>query len=265
MSILKQMNFGTYFDFFGFLTQILYDLSPILYIIFLKSDKLKIQSVSCLAILGLYFNALIYFFLNVFNGNDNDKDIVQRDYCNLIGFYLGIIYLGFYFHKIYFDNEKKKFIIICISILLGSGTIILIEYLAKESSYNEKFLKVLDWVGVIPNVMEYFPMGFNIIYFIRNKTSEKIMAITALFALINTFVWICWGIYTTIKESKKFHSIMANLAGISLSIFQFYIICKYKKKEENETINYIDEESYENIRITDDNKQGNKGDEGNEE
>ena len=248
MGILKQMNFNSWLDFFGFLSQILYDLSPILYIIFLKSDKLDKESVSCIAILGLYFTALTYFFLNVFNGNDNDEDIVSRDYCNLIGLYVGIIYLGFYFHKIYFDTNKKFFIIISLSILLSSGVIILIEYLAKESNYNDKFLKALDWIGVIFNVMEYFPMGFNIIYFLKNRCSEKIMAITAFFALINTLIWISWGIYSTIKESPKYHSILANFIGISLSILQFIIIFKYEIKEKIR-ISRLNEESFCSLRL----------------
>ena len=248
MGILKQMNFNSWLDFFGFLSQILYDLSPILYIIFLKSDKLEKESVSCVAILGLYFTALTYFFLNVFNGNDNDEDIVSRDYCNLIGLYVGIIYLGFYFHKIYFDTNKKFFIIISLSILLSSGGIILIEYLAKESNYNDEFLKALDWIGVIFNVMEYFPMGFNIIYFLKNKCSEKIMAITAFFALINTLIWISWGIYSTINDSPKYHSILANFTGICLSILQFIIIFKYEK-EKKLRVSRLNEESFDSLRL----------------
>ena len=230
MGILEKMEFDSWFDFFGFITQILYDLSPILFIILLKTRKFDNESLSFFSLIALYINALIYFFLNVFNGNDNDKGIVPRDYCNLVGTYLGLIYLGLYFHHIY-KNSIKKLIVIYISILSLSGLIILIEWLAKISNYNDIFLKILDWVGVIFNIFEYFPIGFNIIFFIKNKTSEKVMIISAIFGLINTLIWIGWGIYTTINDSPKYHSIVANCIGTCVLISQLVIVFIFNKKE----------------------------------
>lgn len=246
MGILERMKFDTWFDFFGFLTQILYDISPILYIMLLKLNKFDKQSISFISLFGLYINALIYFFLNVFNGNNN-KGIVPRDYCNLVGTYLGFIYLALYFHYIYYKTSIKKLIIIYISIILLSGLIVVIEWLAKISDYNDTFLHILDWIGVFFNILEYFPIGFNLIYFIKNKTSEEIMIISAFFGLINTLIWISWAIYTTINDSQKYHSITANFIGIILLISQFIIVCKFKKIK-IESISAIDEVNYDKIR-----------------
>lgn len=258
MNILERLKFDTWFDFFGFLTQILYDISPILYIILLKSNKFDKQSISFISLFGLYINALIYFFLNVFNGNGSEG-IVPRDYCNLVGTYLGLIYLGFYFHYIYYKTSIKKLIIIYISIILLSGLIVVIEWLAKISDYNDTFLHILDWVGVFFNILEYFPIGFNLIYFIKNKTSEEIMIISAFFGLINTLVWLSWAIYTTIKDSQKYHSITANFIGTILLISQFIIVCKFNKNKK-ESINDIDEGNYDKIRETENNDDNNSED-----
>ena len=251
LCILEKMDFDTWFDFFGFITQILYDLSPILFIILLKSEKFNNESLSCISLLALYINALIYFFLNVFNGNDNDKGIVPRDYCNLVGTYLGIIYLGLYFHQIY-KSSIKKLIVIYILILSLSGLIVLIEWLAKISNYNEVFLKILDWVGVIFNIFEYFPIGFNIIFFIKNKTSEKVILITAIIGLINTFIWIGWGIYTTINDNPKYHSIVANCIGTCVLISQLIIVFKFNK-EDNGRVSAIENTNYEEKSDNDEN------------
>ena len=83
--------------------------------------------------------------------------------------------------------------------------------------------------------MEYFPIGLNICYLIKNKKAKKFLVVGGIFGLLNTIVWFIWALKTTItnKDDPQYHSICANTLSISVIILQFFVFCKYKKDEKN--------------------------------
>ena len=205
MSFLKEIGFDTFLDFLGFVSNICYVLTPILYNLLFDYNTFEIESISILAVFSMYCNAFIYFFLGLF-GESSGNSFVLRDYCNLIGTFLGLVYLAIYFYERYKDESIKKLIL---------------NYLFK-------------WIGVFPNVLEYFPIGLNICYLIKNKKAKKFLVVGGTFGLINSIVWFIWAIHFTIthKEEPQYHSICANFLSISMIFLQFFIFCKYYNKNE---------------------------------
>jgi len=216
-------NIKTFLNLLVFLIAIAYTLVPIIFIYQLKAGVLDPERVSILGILFLYINAFLYFSLSVrFNEGDNKIDI--RDFCNLSGAYLGLIYLILYLKYQYYENDKNLFFFFSFILIVVSVIGLLIIF------YTD--IKALfEWIGVLFNILEYLPLGFNLGFLIKNKISEKYTLFGATVGLINTIVWLIWAIYSTIKntENKKVHSIIANSAGLILCITQIAIYCKFKE------------------------------------
>ena len=233
MSFLKEIGFDTFLDFLGFVSNIFYVLTPILYNLLFDYDTFEIESISILAVFSMYCNAFIYFFLGLF-GENSGNSFVLRDYCNLIGTFLGLVYLAIYFYERYKDESIKKLILNYLLIALISGIIIIFEYIFIISNYNDVYNYLFKWIGVFPNVLEYFPIGLNICYLIKNKKAKKFLVVGGTFGLINSTVWFIWAIHFTIthKEEPQYHSICANFLSISMIFLQFFIFCKYYKKNE---------------------------------
>ena len=230
MGFLKELGFDTIIDFLGFLTQILYNLTPILFNLNITYGSFEIQSISIISVFCLYVNAFIYFFLNLFSNENDGISLVLRDYCNLIGTFLGLSYLAIYYYEIYKDEDIKKMIFSYLLVILVSGLIILFEYSFIISNNNIIYNNLFKWIGVIPNVLEYLPIGYNIIYLIKNKISKSFLIIGSLFGLINSIIWLIWAVYTTAKnkDDPQYHSALANFLGICLCILQIYIFSKYR-------------------------------------
>ena len=210
----------------GFIIAIIYTLVPsvFLYILF-KFSVLKEESLSILGILFLYINALIYFVRRMVD----QKDIDVRDFCNLAGAYLGFIYLVLYIKFFFYKTEKNKFWLFIILITVSSIIVIIFEFFTKK---NEKVTDAIEWIGIIFNILEYLPIGFNLIYLLKNKISQRFTLLGAICGLINTIIWLIWAIIYTINEKdKKIHSIIANICGMSLCIFQIVIYYLFKKDD----------------------------------
>ena len=233
MSFLKEIGFDTFLDFLGFVTNIFYILTPILFNMLIEYETFEIESISVLAVFSMYCNAFIYFFLGLFAENSGNS-FVLRDYCNLIGSFLGLVYLAIYFYERYKDEDYIKIIINYFFVAIISAIIIAFEYFFIIKNYNNTYKMMFKWIGVFPNVLEYFPIGLNICYLIRNKKAEKFLLIGGIFGLINTIVWFIWALKTTItnKDDPQYHSICANILSLSVIILQFYVFFKYKKDEE---------------------------------
>ena len=230
MGFLQDLGFDTIFDFLGFTTQIIYNLTPILYNMSLEYGTFKIKNVSIISVFCLYTNAFIYFFLNLFSEENNENTFVIRDYCNLIGTFLGFVYLIIYYYERYKDEDIKKIILNYILIFLVSGIIMAFEYLFIIKENNRIASYLFKWLGVIPNILEYFPIGVNIIYLIKNKISDNLSLIGATLGLINSIVWFIWAIQFTLnnKNDPQYHSMVANLLAIFLNFLQYYVFCRYK-------------------------------------
>ena len=236
MSFLKEIGFDTFLDFLGFISCILYDLTPILFNMLIDQGSFEIESISILSIFNIYINASIYFFQGLFS-QSNDGSFVLRDYCNLIGTFLGLVYLTIYFYERYKD-DIKSIIFYYFVILVVSAIILILEYIFIISRYDVIYIMMFKWIGVFPNVLEYFPIGYNILYLIKNKIAYKFLVIGGIFGLFNSIVWFIWAIITTItnKNDPQYHSICANALSIFMNFLQFYIFYKYKR---NNKIKYL--------------------------
>lgn len=225
--------FSDAFCFFGFFTQNLYNLVPIIFLIQLKLGLLRPERLTCFGILCLYGNAFIYFFLSIFH-REEDEELDPLNFCNLAGAYMGFVYLILYFYHMYFKTKKLYSLLFSISLALVSVTIFLIIAYTVDNNDDNISLNIFNWIGVIFNALENLPLGFNIIYLIKNHISEKFTLIGATIGIINEITWLSWAIYS-VKVNKRnlYHSITANILGICIHITQF-VIFFYNHKDEGE-------------------------------
>lgn len=243
--------FHDFFGIFAFVCQVIYDMVPCLFLFKLKSGALseeKFEKFSIISTICIYFNALIYFILCAVI----KEDMEFMDFCNLQGSYLGIIYIIIYYHHFCFKkNEIKKltFYIIVFSLILSSVIIAVVEYLylLREKDF---FINIMNWIGVIFNIGEYLPIGFNYYYLIKDKKSESSTLFGAIVGIINTALWLSWAIiktFTNIKlgedDEKKYHTFIANIIGFLLCLSQIFVFCIYKKDKKN---NFIDNDKDNN-------------------
>ena len=235
-------KFWIFFDafcFFGFITTILYNLIPIAFFFQFKSGVLKKERLSYVGILCLYGNCFIYFWISLYHRKDGD-DIDPLDFCNLSGAYLGYVYLIIYIYYIYLKDNKVKLGII---LILALSMISVGVFLSIKSTINEDnngWKKAFNWIGVFFNIFENLPLGFDIIYLIKNKISEKFTLFSAFFGLLNEIVWLSWALYGRIKNKDDlYHSIIANIFGIFIQITVFFLFFKFRVNEENDE-NIID-------------------------
>lgn len=225
--------FSDAFCFFGFFTQNLYNLVPIIFLIQLKLGLLKPERLTCFGILCLYGNAFIYFFLSIFH-KEEDEELDPLNFCNLAGAYLGFVYLILYFYHMYFKTNKLYSILFTISLALVSGIVFIIISKTIDNSDDKISFHIFNWIGAIFNVLENLPLGFNIIYLIKNHISEKFTLIGASIGIINEIIWLSWAIYSIkVNNNNLYHSVIANALGICLQITQFFLYF-YNPKDEDE-------------------------------
>ena len=229
--------FSDAYCFFGFFTQVLYNLVPTAFIFQLKNGVLKKERLSFVGILCLYGTAFIYFFQSFKRRKEGD-DIDPLDFCNIIGAYLGFIYLLLYIYYLYYKTNKKFGIFIMIALFFVSLCVFLCINLTVNSEDNA-WKVMFDWVGVFFNIFENLPLGFSIIYLIKNKISEKFTLFGAFFGLINECTWLAWALNAKlVNHNDLLHSIIANSIGICIHLTQFFIFCYFKKNKANkENIN----------------------------
>jgi len=265
--------FHDIFGIFGFSTQLIYDIIPVIFLCHLKRKESerekeeKPKGLSIISIICIYFNALIYFVLCAVIKNE----IEVMDFCNLQGTYLGIIYIILYYKYLYYPEQKVKFCLIIVSVIFLSSIVVTLEYLLKEKDY---FLNAINWIGVIFNIGEYLPIGFSLVYLIKNKISEKFTLYGAFIGIINTSLWLIWAIlktFTTIEigddKEKKYHTFIANIIGLLLCLSQIFIFCIYRKDESDERTQSLDlnPKDIESDNATENNNKSRHTDEINDE
>jgi glucan phosphoethanolaminetransferase (alkaline phosphatase superfamily) len=173
------------------------------------------------------------------------------DFCNLQGAFLGIVYIILYYKYLYYQDNKIKFYIIVFCLIISSAIIIVVEYFLIFYKYYirnlieiDHFIEIINWIGVIFNIGEYLPIGFDFFFLIKNKISEKNTLLGAYVGIINTILWLIWSIiktFTTTKDEqnngKKYHSFVANIIGLLLCLSQLGLYYIYKKDEEKDNDN----------------------------
>ena len=229
------LGFYDAYCFFGFITQILYILTPIAFVIQLKNGAVKEERASIFGLLSMYSNALVYFLTSAYKVPDGE-DINLLDFCNLAGFYVGFIYLLIYIYFIHFKNNKVRGIICAAALIVISLIVWLIVSITVEPGNVAD--QIFNWLGVIFNVCEYFPLGFSIIYLLKNKISEKYTLFGAFFGMLNTVTWEIWAIHAQMTGGDLVHSIVANFLGICLQITQFVLFFVFRgdDPEDNKSV-----------------------------
>ena len=209
------MQLSYILDSICFFSAIIYTLVPAIFLYILQLKLFNEDSLSILGILFMYSNAFIYFVLSACNS----KEIQVMDFCNLAGAYLSLIYLFLYLKHLFYKTEKQKIFIFMSIIILTSVLVFLVEYFTKK----EKSIKLIEWIGVIFNILEYLPIGFNLLYLIKNRVSNKFTLFSGFMGFINALIWLVWAITRLIKDNDKIHSLIANIFGILLSLLQIFI------------------------------------------
>ena len=226
--------FSDGYCFFGFFSQILYNLVPIAFLYQLKNGVLKRERLSIVGILCLYGNAFIYFWLSLFHKKE-DSDIDPLDFCNLAGGYLGLIYVIIYIYYLYFKKNKKFGLILWFMVIVVSGSVFLWIMSTVDEDDDNKWVDVFDWIGVIFNVLENLPLGFSMAFLIKNKISDKFTLFGATIGLINVIIWLAWAINAKFNNGNELtHSIVANILAICLHFTQFFIFFKFRKEDSEE-------------------------------
>ena len=113
-----------------------------------------------------------------------------------------------------------------IIIVVSVAVWLIIKYTVEKDNISDK---IFNWLGVVFNVLEYFPIGFDIIYIIKNKISEKFTLFGAFFGLFNSTAWLAWAVKSYIDGANLMHSIVANCLGICLTLGQFVIFFVFRK------------------------------------
>ena len=101
---------------------------------------------------------------------------------------------------------------------------------------DNKWVDVFDWIGVIFNVLENLPLGFNIVVLIKNQISDKFTLFGATIGLINVIIWLAWALNAKFGNGNDLtHSIVANILAICLHFTQFFIFFKFRKEDSEES------------------------------
>ena len=243
--------FSDVFCFIGFITQILYNLVPIVFFIQLKYGVLKKERLSYIGILCLFGNAFIYFFVSIYHRKEGDE-IDPLDFCNLAGFYFGYVYLLLYIYFINFKEKKLQGILLIVGLTLISFCFYLLIRFTVDSDDDNIWVKIFNWIGVGFNVLENLPLGFNLVYLIKYKVSERFTLFGAFFGIINVIAWLAWSIHATfIDDDNLYHSIIANILGICLHITQFILFFIFRGNEIEENKDNIESQEKMNEKLVD--------------
>ena len=222
MGIQAELGSGG-LDFVAFGIALIYTFVPIAFFYQYSAGVIKQYKVSILGILCLYLNGLIYFIATITNGSK--EKVVLRDFSNLSGAILGFGYCIYYCYIMFYKDHRMKFYIYLLLIFIPIPFLILLACLI-----NVKIIvPIYEYVGVIFNIFEYLPLGFNFPYLIKNKISEKYTLFSSIPGILNTIIWLAWAA-ENVKE--KLHSLIANIIGFLLCTTQIIIFFLFKEEDD---------------------------------
>jgi len=211
-------------DIIAFAIAFIYTLVPIAFFYQYSSGVIKPIRISIFGILFLYLNGLTYFIVTIKKGIDGEDKIILRDFSNLSGAILGIFYSIYYIYLMQFKEHRYKFYICLCLILISLLSLILLALLIPA--------KIYEFIGVVFNIGEYLPLGFDYFYLIKHKISDKYTLFSAIPGIVNTIIWLIWAILKVVNDGEKYHSLIANIFGFLLCTSQFIIFFCFKKNEE---------------------------------
>ena len=215
-------------DILAFIMTILYTVVPFAFFYQYTKGVIKRNSISILGILCLYLNGLTYFMTTLRKGIKDEDAMRLRDFSNLSGAILGFGYCLYYDYILYYYKDYiKKFYIYLFLILITLPIMILIVIFVDP--------EIVEYIGVLFNIFEYLPLGFNLLYLIQHKIGNRYILFSAIPGIINTIIWIIWASIKIDKETgyekKKIHSLISNILGFLLCLTQFIIISVFKSDD----------------------------------
>jgi hypothetical protein len=207
-------------DTIAFAIAIIYTLVPFAFFYQYSHGVIRPNKVSILGILCLYLNGLIYFIATIKNGIKEETKIILRDFSNLSGAILGFFYCLYYSYIMIFKDHRMKFYIYLCLIIISLLVLILIALIKEVTA------KYYEYIGVVFNIFEYLPLGFDFFYLLKHKISEKYTLFSCIPGIINTIIWLIWAIINVAKNKTKYHSLIANIIGFLLCLTQIINIKK---------------------------------------
>lgn len=103
-------------------------------------------------------------------------------------------------------------------------------------------IEILEYVAVAFNILEYLPLGFDIVYLIKNKVSNKYTLFSAIPGIINTIIWLVWAAKKVAETGEKYHSLVANILGFLLCLFQFIMFFFFNKEVDEISDSFLENE-----------------------
>ena len=220
-------------DIIAFIFGIIYTLVPIAFFYQYTHKVIPKDRTSILGILCLFLNGLTYFVATLLNGlQDTPRQVILRDFTNLSGAILGFGYCLFYIYVMLWKEQKMKAIFYFCFMLIISLLMILLGIALTDGG------NIIEYIGVVFNIFEYLPLGFDLFYLIKNRISDKFTLFSAIPGIINAIIWLIWACINVagsnsgqIEQGKKYHSLVANLLGFLLCLTQFIIFFLGKKED----------------------------------
>ena len=235
---MNKIIFGmNLFELLGFITSLLYYLTPILLLFNPYRKLIDKKYLSYFSLVALYLNGLLYFTYCFANRKNPNQTISTLEFCNLIGTFLGFFFLLKYINFVYKENTR---LILIIFLIFCSLFLILVEYLIIVLCINNNYSIIKDIIFYsisVINVLMYFPIGFNIINIISDKIPEKIILYSSFIGLLNCIIWIIFSIHNQFYENgHSTHIIISN--SISAIICIIHIILFFYFLKNNNNIEY---------------------------
>ena len=210
-------------DIIAFAIAIIYTLVPFAFFYQYSHGVIRPNKVSILGILFLYLNGLTYFIATIKTVIKESK-IILRDFSNLSGAILGFFYCLYYNYIMIFKDHRTKFYIYLCLIIISLLILVLLAFFVEAKYY--------EYIGVIFNIFQYLPLGFDFFYLIKHKISEKYTLFSAIPGLINTIIWLVWAAQNVANGENKYHSLIANIIGFLLCLTQIIIFFLFKKEDD---------------------------------
>ena len=213
---------------FAFISTIIFSISQ-LYIVYLVKRNVKegLKMTSSFSILSCLIYQLVWF---IYYRIKENKAIC---WCYLVGTIFSYIWMLSYLF-FYSKEMKNKNVYLFLYIFIVSDLIFEIWFIEKDIlNYNESSKRRRNAVKIfagIFNVLMYITPGTNIFKFFKELDFDYIICPISIVGLINSFIWLLYGI-TSDDKNNKYPYIYSNILGISICIIQLLLYFIFRKSK----------------------------------
>ena len=213
---------------FAFISTIFFSISQI-YIIYLVKRNLKegLKMTSSFSILSCLIYQLVWF---IYYKIKEDKNIC---WCYFVGVIFSFIWISIYLY-FYSKEMQNKNLYFFLYIFMISDLIFEIWFIERDIlNYDESSKARKNIVKIISNVFNvlmYITPGINLFKFFKELDFDYIIFPISLVGLINSIIWLLYGI-TSDDKDNKYHYIYSNILGISICIIQLFLFFIFRKNK----------------------------------